>query len=115
VTRAEPYMTRYSGRPHSGSSRRYGERDARVAAEVSQLPLIRQRPENDYVALNPNPRSCDVGGSSVIVECDHVRHRIALEKLSRRRGGQIAAIGEWYFVPIPRDPRRNARRTCVRT
>src|SRR5215216_7979102 len=36
-------------------SRRHGKRNTRVAAEVPQLALIRQRRENDLVPLNPDP------------------------------------------------------------
>jgi hypothetical protein len=55
------------------------ERDARVAAEVSELPLVRESGKDDLVAIEPDPRGRHVR-PSVFIECDHMRDRVALEK-----------------------------------
>lgn len=61
------------------------ERDAGVAPEVAQLPLIRQRRQDDLVPFDPDPSSRDVG-PAIIVDRDHVGDGIALEELSSRLG-----------------------------
>jgi len=59
--------------------RRNRERDARVAAEIPQLPLVREGGKDDLVTIEPDPGGRDLR-PSIFVERDHVRNRVALEQ-----------------------------------
>lgn len=77
----------------------YGERDARVAAEVPSASADPAASPRRSRPLDPDPSSRHLR-SSVRVECDHVPDRVALEKLPSRLGKRIPATGECYFARI---------------
>ena len=69
--------------PVAHTRRRDRQGDARVAAQVTQLPLVGDRGEDNLVAFNPDPRSSDVRGA-VLVQRDHMSHGVAVEQLTSR-------------------------------
>ena len=64
---------------------RHGQRDPRVPAEVPELALIGQRRDDDLVVLETDPGGGDLR-TPVLVDRDHVRHRVALEEPTSRIG-----------------------------
>lgn len=78
----------------------YGERDARVEAEVPSASADPAASPRRSRPLDPDPSSRHLR-SSVRVQCDHVRDRVALEKLPSRLGKRIPVTGECYFARIP--------------
>jgi hypothetical protein len=91
-----PYTTRYSSNPHSFVVVDR-ERDAGVAAEVPQLPLVRKGGNDDLVTIEPDPRGRDLR-PSVLVERDHVRNRVALEECASRFGEREPSHGSMLAV-----------------
>jgi hypothetical protein len=95
-----------------------------------QLPLFRQRRKDDFLPINPDPGGHDVR-SAILTQRDHVRDRVALEKLARRsdrvrsahlhapgsrtvhgKGGDFAIIGPGWQG---RCPRRSPCSACPQT
>ena len=62
-----------------------GDRDARVAADVLQLPLVEQRADQELVAVATEPREGHVR-RAVGVEGDDVRERIRVDDRAHVRG-----------------------------
>ena len=83
--------------PLVGGGRRDRERDAGVAAEVPQFPLVREGGKDDLITIEPDPRGRDLR-PSVLVERDHVRDRVALEECTGGLGERDSSHGSMLTV-----------------
>ena len=70
-----------------------------VAAEVPQLPLVREGGKDDLVTIEPDPRGRDLR-PSVFVERYHMRDRVALQECAGRAGDPDPGHGS--MLPIRR-------------
>jgi hypothetical protein len=77
--------------------RRDRERDAGVAAEVPQFPLVREGGKDDLISIEPDPRGGDLR-PSIVVKRDHVRDRVAVEQGAGGLGERDSSHGSMLAV-----------------